>query len=630
MNKLYSTVSTVKKEIITKEKKIDGIEIDNTLKAPICCIVGHVDAGKTSLLDRLRNTNIQEKEVGGITQQIGSTFFPIETIKNSCSSIKGKFEVICNIPGILMIDTPGHSEFQSLRDVGTSICDLGILIIDIEESIQEQTKEAIKLLKEKKIPFVVAVTKLDKINGWKTTKSSNLREALKEQSKDMSMMLMAKLEDIKYDLSKEDINAEFYFKNSNPKQIYSIVPVSSKTGEGIADLLALLVYTAQNWMLKKILYQDTVSCTIMESKYDKHNGYTIDVILNNGTINVGDKFVVSTITGPNICTVRNLLIPSALTQLGKKTNWDYKDSVRASIGCKIIGSNLDGAYPGTHLFPIKTSGASTSAGASAEADAINNANQEITNVWKSYNFISPGVFIGTQTFGELDAGYSIFQKAGISVAGAYIGEPSNKFIDLILMKTEGETLPENRIYLYFGAFNNTDVFEYAKKNEITLLSSEVIYKLVELYKIEKEKMIKARQNTNNTAIFPVEMSILKQYLFMKGGSDHLMFGVKIKKGTLYKNTPICVPEKNICLGKVLNIQFEHKEKEKGEEGQEICIRLDNPNQLIIHRHIEVTDKLIAQISRNSIDILKRDYKEVVPKKDWLLIIEHIKLLKIEK
>ena len=619
MNKLYSTVSTVKKEIITKEEKVD-----NTLKAPICCIVGHVDAGKTSLLDKLRNTNIQEKEVGGITQHIGSTFFPIETIENSCSSIKGKFEVICNIPGILMIDTPGHSEFQSLRDVGTSICDLGILIIDIEESIQEQTKEAIKLLKEKKIPFVVAVTKLDKINGWKTTKSPNLREALKEQSKDMSMMLMAKLEDIKYDLSKEDINAEFYFKNSNPKQIYSIVPVSSKTGEGIADLLALLVYTAQNWMLKKILYQDTVSCTIMESKYDKHNGYTIDVILNNGTINVGDKFVVSTITGPNICIVRNLLIPSALTQLGKKTNWDYKDSVRASIGCKIIGSNLDGAYPGTHLFPIKTSGVS------AEADAINNANQEINAVWKSYDFISPGVFIGTQTFGELDAGYSIFQKAGINIAGAYIGEPSNKFIDLILMKTETDTLPENRIYLYFGAFNNTDVFEYAKKKDITLLSSEVIYKLVELYKIEKEKIIKARQNTNNNAIFPVEMVILKQYIFMKGGSDHLMFGVKIKKGTLYKNTPICIPEKNVHLGKVLNIQFEHKEKEKGEEGQEICIRLDNPNQLIINRQFDVTDKLIAQLSRDSIDILKRDYKEIVPKKDWLLIIEHIKLLKIEK
>jgi small GTP-binding protein len=618
--KSYLTVSTPNKEITTEVKKVDGVEIDSTLKAPICCIIGHVDAGKTSLLDRLRNTNIQEKEAGGITQHIGSTFFPISNIKKSCNSIKGKFEVIHNIPGILMIDTPGHSEFQSLRDVGTSICDLGILIIDIEESVQEQTKESIKLLKEKNIPFVVAVTKLDKIYGWKTTTASNLRGAIKEQTKDVSMILESKLEDIKYDLSKEDINAEFYFKNSKPEKIYSIIPVSSKTGEGIADLLALLVYMAQNWMLKKITYKDRVRCTIMESKYDKHNGYTVDVILSNGTINVGDKLSVSTTDGPKICTVRNLLVPSHLTQLGKKTDWEYKDSARASIGLKIIGSNLDGAYPGTHLHPIESS----------EEEALKKADDEIDNVWKSYDFTSPGVFIGTQTFGELDAGYSILQKAGICVAGGFIGGPSNKFVDRVLMKTEGETLPENRIYLHFGIFENAEVSEYAKKNGVTLLSSEVIYKLVDLYKQEKEKMIKARQNTTSIAVFPVEMTILKQYLFMKGGSDHLMFGVKVKKGTLYKNTPIYVPGKNVYLGKVLNIQFEHKDKDKGEEGQEVCIRLDNPNGLTIDRQFEVTDTLIAQLTRESIDVLKRDYKEVVPKKDWLLVIDHMKLLKIGK
>ena len=143
-------------------------------------------------------------------------------------------------------------------------------------------------------------------------------------------------------------------------------------------------------------------------------------------------------------------------------------------------------------------------------------------------------------------------------------------------------------------------------------------------------MIKARQNTTSIAVFPAELTILKQYLFMKGGSDHLMFGVKVKKGTLYKNTPICVPGKNVYLGKVLNIQFEHKDKDKGEEGQEVCIRLDNPNGMTIDRQFEVTDTLIAQLSRESIDVLKRDYKEVVPKKDWALVIDHMKLLKIEK
>ncbi len=618
--KSYSTVSTPSKEIIVEKKQIEGVDIDSSLKAPICCIIGHVDAGKTSLLDKLRNTNIQEKEAGGITQHIGSTFFPIENIKKNCSAIKGKFEVIHNIPGVLMIDTPGHSEFQSLRDVGTNICDLGILIIDIQESVQEQTKEAIKLLKDKNIPFVIAVTKLDKVDGWKTTTASNLRGAIKEQTKDVTMILESKLEDIKYDLSKEDINAEFYFKNTKPEKIYSMVPVSSKSGEGIADLLALLVYIAQNWMLKKITYKDQVKCTIMETKYDKHSGYTVDVILSNGTINVGDKLAVSTTEGPKLCTVRNLMVPTHLSQLGKKTAWEYKDSVRASIGFKIIGSNLEGAYPGTHLHPITTS----------EEETLKKADEEIESVWKSYEFTSPGVFLGTQTFGELDAGYSILTKAGISVAGGFIGEPSTKFIDRVLMKTEGETLPENKIYMYFGTIEKADVLEYAKKNGVTLLSSEVIYKLVEMYKHEKEKMIKARQNTTSIAVFPVQLSILKQYLFMKGGSDHLMFGVKIKKGTLYKNTPIFVPGKNVYLGKVMNIQFEHKDKDKGEEGQEVCIRLDNPNGLTIDRQFEVTDTLIAQLTRESIDVLKRDYKDVVPKKDWLLVVEHMKLLNIEK
>ena len=617
----YTTTSDISQPIIiTEAKKVDGVDIDETLKAPICCIVGHIDAGKTSLLDKLRNSNVQAKEAGGITQHIGSTFFPIENIRKNCSSIKGKFEVIHKIPGVLMIDTPGHSEFQSLRDVGTSICDLGILIIDIEESVQEQTKEAIKLLKEKNIPFVIAVTKLDKIYGWNTTTSSNLRGALKEQSKDVSMILESKLEDIKYDLSKEDINAEFYFKNTKPEKIYSMIPVSSKTGEGIADLLALLVYISQTWMLKKLTFKDKVKCTIMESKYDQHLGYTVDVILSNGTISVGDKFAIATSDGPKITTIRNILTPTPLTQLGKKTQWTYHDTVKASIGIKLIGSNFDGVYPGTHLHTVDSS----------EEEAIKNVTEEIDKVWKSYVFESPGVFFSAQTFGELEAGYSIFKKAGINVAGAYIGAPSNKIIDRICMSLENEKLPENRMYFYFGPFNDTSVEEYAKTKDVKLLTSEVIYNLVDFYKKEKEQIIKSRQNSNTEAVFPVQLNILKQYIFLKGGNEHLLFGVKVKKGTLYKNTPITVPGKNIILGKVTNIQFNHKDQEKGLEGQEVCIRLDNPNKLTYSRHFDESDTLIGNLTRESIDVLKRDFKDMVPKKDWLLVIEHMKLLGIDK
>jgi translation initiation factor IF-2 len=152
---------------------------------------------------------------------------------------------------------------------------------------------------------------------------------------------------------------------------------------------------------------------------------------------------------------------------------------------------------------------------------------------------------------------------------------------------------------------------------------------VELYKKEKEQIIKSRQTKNSEAVFPVQLSILKQYIFMKGGNEDLLFGVKVKKGTLYKNTPIIVIGKNLILGKVTNIQFNHKEQEKGNEGQEVCIRLDNPNKLIINRQFDETDTLIGNLSRESIDVLKRDYKEIVPKKDWLLVVEHMKLLGIK-
>jgi translation initiation factor 5B len=607
----YSTTSEIVKPIIIEPKKIDGVEIDDNLKAPICCIVGHVDAGKTSLLDKLRNSSEQLKEAGGITQHIGSTFFPIESIKESCSAIKGKFEVVHKIPGILMIDTPGHAEFQSLREVGTTICDLGILIIDINASVQEQTKESIKLLKEKNIPFVIAITKLDKVDGWKPTTHTNLKNALKEQTKDITMILESKLEDIKYDLSKEDITAEFYVKNTKPEKVYSMVPISSKTSEGIADLLSLLVFISQTWMLKKLTYKDKIKCTIMETKYDQHLGYTIDVILSNGTLKVGDKFAVATSDGPKISTIRNIMVPSSLTQLGKKTQWTYVDNIKASIGAKLIASNLEGAYSGTHLH-----------------EKIADADEEISKVWKSYNFKPNGIFFGAQTFGELEAGYNLFTKASINVSGAYIGIPSLKIIDRICMSIESETLQENRMYFYFGKFKDDKIEEYAKNKEIKLIHSEIIYNLVDLYKTEKDLIIRSRQNSD--VIFPVQLSILKQYIFLKGGDKDLIFGVKIQKGTLHKNTPLIILHKNIVLGKINKIKINDKEVDSANEKQEVCISINNINKLTFGRQFDETDIIISHLTRDSIDVLKRDYKEQIPKKDWLLIIDHMKLLNIEK
>lgn len=616
----FSTVSNVKE---TNNEVVDilteGVNVKENLKAPVCCVAGHVDAGKTSLLDKLRNSNIQAKEAGGITQHIGSTFFPIEEIKKSTSDIKGKYMVEYNLPGVLMIDTPGHSEFQSLRNVGVGICDIGILIIDINGGVQEQTKEAIKLFKQKKTPFVIAVTKLDRIYKWIPTKESSLAKAFMQQSRETINYIEGKMADIIYDLSKEDIEAEFYFKNKKPEKIYSIVPISSKTGEGLADLMALLIYISQTWMIKKLTYDDNIKCTIMEAKKDEKFGYTIDVIINNGTLKIGDKFAISTLEGPKITTVRNILAPASLTQLGKKTQWETCDEVKGALGVKIIGSNLEGVFSGTHFHPIQKN----------EELALIAAKNEIDNVWKSFDFKPNGVYLGTETFGELDAGYSIFTKANINVANGFIGQPSSKYIDKIASQIEGEQLLENKMYLFFGKLEDEEIIEYANNLGVIIKTSEIIYDLIEIYNKQKKIAIKERESIS-PAVFPVELSIIEKFVFLRGGSnEQLMFGVKVNCGTLYKNTPIIVVDKNIVLGRVISIQFDHKEIEKATEGTEVCIKLDNSMGYSYNRHFEATDKLISHLTRESIDILKRDYKESVTNNDWLLIIKHMKLLGIK-
>ena len=615
----FSTSSQTKEIVEEVEEKVKGVIINEDLKAPVCCVAGHVDAGKTSLLDKLRKSNIQGKEAGGITQHIGSTFFPIEEIKKSTIDIKGKYEVDYNLPGVLMIDTPGHSEFQSLRNVGVGICDIGILIIDINSGVQEQTKEAIKLFKIKKTPFVIAVTKLDRIYNWKPTNESSLAKAFMKQSRETINHIEGKMADIRYDLSKEDVEAEFYFKNKKPEKVFSIVPVSSKTGEGLADLMALLIYISQTWMLKKLTYNDDIKCTIMEAKKDDKFGFTIDVIVNNGTLKIGDKFAISTLEGPKITTIRNILAPSSLTQLGKKTQWENREEVRGALGVKIIGSNLEGVFSGTHFHPIQKN----------EELALVAAKNEIDNVWKNFDFKPNGIFLGTQTFGELDAGYSIFTKANINITNGFIGQPSIKYIDKIALQIEDEGLSENKMYLFFGKLEDDDIIEYAKKLGVIIKTSEIIYDLIELYNKQKKIAIKERELTS-TIVFPVELSIIEKHIFLRGGSNEpLMFGVKVISGTLHKYTPIIVVDKKIIIGKVISIQFNYKELDKAEEGMEICIKLDNSEGYSFNRHFDTKDKLIANITRESIDVLKRDYKDSVPKKDWLLIINHMKLLGIK-
>lgn len=625
----YNTVTSVVQEVEEIQEIKSDVKVDNNLKSPVVCFMGHVDAGKTSLMDAIRGTTIQSGEAGGITQSIGSSFVPIEHIREITKNIKGKFSVEHNIPGVLIVDTPGHSAFSSMRDRGSSLCDIAILVVDLNKGIQPQTEESIKMLKEKNIPFLIAASKLDMIYDWESSGEINLRKSLKLQSEAANNTLMGQLEDIKYDFSKLDIEAEFYFKNKTPNKTHSIVPISTKTNEGLSDILSLLVYISQNWMSKKITYRNILDATIMESVLDSKLGWVVDVILSNGTINVGDKLAVTTNVGSKIATVRNILIPPQLTQDRTKVSWRKETSVRASQGIRIIGSNLESCMAGSSIFQITDK--------MDESSALKAASNEFDKFWKSFKWDTRGVCLIAPTIGELDAAYNILREENIPIMKGEISNFNKKVAERYACVLEEEKNKENKIILYFHSnkLSGKQEDEYNNISNtlgLTLAHNTVVYHLVDIYKKLKKQFLEERKkelSATGEAIFPCELQILKDHIYMKGGADDLLFGVKVKAGRLIKGTPL-ISDKQIHLGKVVSIQKNHSEQNEAKLRDEVCIRIKNETNISFGRQLDNKDMIISEITRDSIDELKENFKDDMLKSDWVLIIDHMKRLGIKR
>lgn len=301
------------------------------------------------MLDYIRKTHVQDNEAGGITQQIGATFVPPVAIKEQCRISKEPTEL--EVPGLLIIDTPGHESFTNLRSRGSSLCDIAILVIDIMHGLEPQTIESINLLKSRKTPFIVALNKIDRLYNWKNNVRRDIQDLINSQAPNTKLEFEKRVKEVVLQLNEKSLNAALYYENPDVRSYVSLVPTSAVCGDGMGNLINLITHYCQTMLHKKLIFQpDKLEATVLEVKALPGLGTTIDVVLVNGRLNEGDKIVLAGHDGPIATQIRSLLVPQPLKELRVKSPYQELKSIKGSIGVKICGHDLDKAVAGLELY----------------------------------------------------------------------------------------------------------------------------------------------------------------------------------------------------------------------------------------------------------------------------------------
>lgn len=498
---------------IDEDDKIDKIDdpleiVEGEMRSPICCVLGHVDTGKTLLLDKIRRSNVQRGEAGGITQQIGATYFPLDSIKKLTGTLNEGLNLQYKVPGLLIIDTPGHESFTNLRSRGSSLCDIAVLVVDINHGIEQQTEESIKLLRKRKTPFVVALNKIDRIFEWKEKPNAPIRESLKDQKPNVVTQYDKMVEDTKTLFAERGMNSSLYYKNKDFRNVVSIVPTSAVTGEGIPDLVMLLVQLTQKMLKEQLFLSPQLKCTILEIKVVEGLGTTADVIVSDGILKEGDTIVLCGMHGPIVTTIRALLTPPPLKEIrvkaGKGNPYIHCKTIKAAMGVKIVAHDLHDAVAGSQLLV---------AGPDEDIDELKEEVQmDLKKLQKSVSTTARGVFVQSSTLGSLEALLSYLKENKIPVAAVGIGPIHKRDVTRASVMLE-----HDKTYACILAFDvkiEKDAQKFAEKLGVKIFSAEIIYHLSDMFlahlkAIDDEK----RRQFAGEAVWPVVLEVYIYFIY---------------------------------------------------------------------------------------------------------------------
>ena len=515
------------------------------LRSPICCILGHVDTGKTKLLDKIRQTNVQEGEAGGITQQIGATYFPVEALQTKTQVVNkdGAFEF--KVPGLLVIDTPGHESFTNLRSRGSSLCNIAILVVDIMHGLEPQTLESMKLLRDRKTPFIVALNKIDRLYGWKKIDNNGFQDSFAAQNKAVHNEFRDRLEKTKVAFAEQGFNSELFYENKSMAKNVSLVPTSAHTGEGIPDMLKLLVTLTQERMTNKLMYLSEVECTVLEVKVIEGLGTTIDVVLSNGVLREGDTIVLCGLNGAITTKIRALLTPAPLKELRLKSQYVHNQECKASLGVKIAAEGLEHAIAGSRLLVAGPE--------DDEEDLEEEVMSDIENLLGKVTKTGRGVSVQASTLGSLEALLEFLKVSKIPVANISIGPVYKR--DVMQAGIMLEKSKEFAVMLCFDVKVDKEAQAYADDVGVKIFTADIIYHLFDDFTKHMAQLAEQKKEDSKLlAVFPCVLSPVA--VFNK--KDPIVIGVDVTEGNLKLLTPIAAVKTNpvtnvkeiIALGRV--------------------------------------------------------------------------------
>jgi translation initiation factor aIF-2/yIF-2 len=568
---------------------------DTSLRTPIVAVLGHVDHGKTSLLDKIRGSAVSDGEAGAITQHIGATAVPLETIADMAGDLVEVQDF--DLPGLLFIDTPGHHSFSTLRSRGGALADIAILVVDVNDGFQPQTEEALDILQRTGTPFVVAANKADTTPGWNPTDNSPIKPSYDGQSDSARQRLDENLYEIIGQLSDDGFSADLYWRVQNFQNNIGVVPCSALTGEGVPDVLAVLMGLSQRFMKAEmeIDVEGPGEGTVLEVKDEQGFGATVDVVVYDGVISEDDKLVVGGVNDPIVTDIRALLQPQPNAEIRVEEQFERVESVAAAAGVKIAAPDLDDAMAGAPVRVVRDR---------AVDDVVAEVEAELAEI--EVDTEEEGVVVKADTLGSLEAMANALQEAEVPILRAEVGDVAAR--DIAVAGTARE--PEHTVILGFNVEVVPDAETELDQSEVTLFTDDVIYKLIEDYEEHVEAMQQAQQETIlDKIIRPARFQILDDHTFRQ--SDPAVVGVEVMSGTVTNNSNVAKFENNEPnrVGELSGIQAQGDDVDEARAGERVSVAIDGPT---VGRQIEEGDEIWIEVPEKHAKILEQELNDEIP------------------